>query len=196
MVSFEGESCHNPACSAVYVRMNDPFQTFESHRQLLFGVAYRMLGSRADAEDILQDAYLRWHSDAAHDIRSPESWLVTTVTRLCIDQLRLARSSRKDASADGESEQRLYSLDAWQETPYYSDRERAALEWTQAVTDLSNGHASDSVYEKVRAHFSEDEIVALTLAIAMINSWNRLNVAFRTEAGGYRPGMFNQLRTA
>jgi len=52
------------------------------------------------------------------------------------------------------------------------------------------------VYEKVRAHFSEDEIVALTLAIAMINSWNRLNVAFRTEAGGYRPGMFNQLRTA
>lgn len=102
----------------------------------------------------------------------------------------------KDARADGESEQRLYSLDAWQETPYYSDRERAALEWTEAVTDLSSGHASDSVYEKVRAHFSEDEIVALTLAIAMINSWNRLNVAFRTEAGGYRPGMFNQLRTA
>jgi AhpD family alkylhydroperoxidase len=102
----------------------------------------------------------------------------------------------KDARADGESEQRLYSLDAWQETPYYSDRERAALGWTEAVTDLSDGHASDSVYEKVRAHFSEDEIVALTLAIAMINSWNRLNVAFRTEAGGYRPGMFNQLRTA
>jgi AhpD family alkylhydroperoxidase len=102
----------------------------------------------------------------------------------------------KDARAEGESEQRLYSLDAWQETPYYSDRERAALEWTEAVTNLSDGHASDSVYEKVLAHFSENEIVALTLAIAMINSWNRLNVAFRTEAGGYRPGMFNQLRTA
>jgi AhpD family alkylhydroperoxidase len=102
----------------------------------------------------------------------------------------------KDARADGESEQRLYSLDAWAETPYYSDRERAALAWTEAVTDLNDGHASDSVYEKVRAHFSEDEIVALTLAIAMINSWNRLNVAFRTEAGGYRAGMFSQLRTA
>src|SRR5580658_9619145 len=78
----------------------------------------------------------------------------------------------KDARADGESEQRLYSLDAWHEAPYYSDRERAALEWTEAVTTLSNGHAPDSVYEKVRAHFREDEIVALTLSIAMINAWN------------------------
>jgi AhpD family alkylhydroperoxidase len=102
----------------------------------------------------------------------------------------------KDARADGESEQRLYSLDAWQEAPYYSERERAALEWTEALTTLSNGHASDSVYERVRAYFSEDEIVALTLAIAMINCWNRMSVAFRTEAGGYRPGMFNNLRTA
>jgi AhpD family alkylhydroperoxidase len=102
----------------------------------------------------------------------------------------------KDARADGESEQRLYSLDAWHEAPYYNDRERAALEWTEAVTTLSNGHAPDSVFEKVRAHFREDEIVALTLSIAMINAWNRLNVAFRTEAGGYRPGMFNDLHTA
>jgi AhpD family alkylhydroperoxidase len=102
----------------------------------------------------------------------------------------------KDARDDGESEQRLYSLDAWHEAPYYSDRERAALEWTEAVTTLSNGHAPDSVYEKVRAHFREDEIVPLTLSIAMINAWNRLNVAFRTEAGGYRPGMFNDLHTA
>lgn len=102
----------------------------------------------------------------------------------------------KDARAEGESEQRLYSLDAWQEAPYYSDRERAALEWTEAVTSLSNGHAPDSVYEKVRAQFREDEIVALTLSIAMINAWNRLNVAFRTEAGGYRPGMFNDLHAA
>jgi AhpD family alkylhydroperoxidase len=101
----------------------------------------------------------------------------------------------KDARAEGETEQRLYSLDAWQEAPYYSERERAALEWTEAVTTLSNGHVPDGIYEKVRAHFSEDEIVALTFAIAMINSWNRLNVAFRTEAGGYRPGMFNGLRT-
>jgi RNA polymerase sigma-70 factor (ECF subfamily) len=75
--------------------MNDPSLTFESHRQRLFGVAYRMLGSRAEAEDILQEAYLRWHGVAAGEVRSPESWLVTTVTRLCIDHLRLARTSRE-----------------------------------------------------------------------------------------------------
>jgi AhpD family alkylhydroperoxidase len=99
----------------------------------------------------------------------------------------------KDARADGETEQRLYSLDAWEEGPYYSDRERAALKWTEAVTLLNDGHVPDSVYENVRAQFSENEIAALTLAVAMINTWNRLNVAFRTEAGGYRPGMFKGL---
>ena len=75
--------------------MNDPVLTFESHRQRLLGVAYRMLGSRAEAEDIVQEAYLRWHGVAAADVRSPEGWLVTTVTRLCIDHLRLARTSRE-----------------------------------------------------------------------------------------------------
>ena len=99
----------------------------------------------------------------------------------------------KDARADGETEQRLYSLDAWEEAPYYSERERAALEWTEAVTLLNNGHVPDSTFERVRAHFGEAEIAALTLAIAMINSWNRLNAALRTEAGGYRPGMFKGL---
>jgi AhpD family alkylhydroperoxidase len=101
----------------------------------------------------------------------------------------------KDARADGETEQRLYSLDAWEEAPYYNERERAALEWTEAVTLLSSGHVPDSTYERVRPHFNEAEIAALTLAIAMINSWNRLNVALRTEAGGYRPGMFKGLHT-
>ena len=99
----------------------------------------------------------------------------------------------KDARADGETEQRLYSLDAWEEAPYYNERERAALEWTEAITLLSNGHVPDSTYERVRPHFNEAEIAALTLAVAMINSWNRLNVALRTEAGGYRPGMFKGL---
>ena len=75
--------------------MNDPVLTFESHRQRLLGIAYRMLGSRAEAEDILQEAYLRWHGVAADEVRSPEGWLVTTVTRLCIDHLRLARTSRE-----------------------------------------------------------------------------------------------------
>src|ERR1700724_4841920 len=70
-------------------------QSFEAHRRSLVGLAYRMLGSRAEAEDIVQEAYLRWHGVAAADVRSPEGWLVTTVTRLCIDHLRLARTSRE-----------------------------------------------------------------------------------------------------
>ena len=100
----------------------------------------------------------------------------------------------KDARADGETEQRLYSLDAWEEAPYYSEA-RARERWNgpRAITLLNNGHVPDSTYERVRAHFSEAEIAALTLAVATINSWNRLNVALRTEAGGYRPGMFKGL---
>jgi len=100
----------------------------------------------------------------------------------------------KDARAEGETEQRLYSLNAWRETPFFSDRERAALEWTEAVTLVSTTHVPDDVCEAVRAHFSEDEIKTLTLAVAMINAWNRLNVAFRTVAGDYHPGMFRTLR--
>ena len=100
----------------------------------------------------------------------------------------------KDARAEGETEQRLYGLDAWRETPYFSDRERAALAWTEAVTLVSTTHVPDEVYEEVRAQFSEDEIKTLTLAVAMINTWNRLNVAFRTVPGDYKPGMFRALR--
>jgi AhpD family alkylhydroperoxidase len=96
----------------------------------------------------------------------------------------------KDARAEGETEQRLYSLDAWRETPFYSDRERAALEWTEAVTLIATTHAPDEAYEAVRAHFSEDELKTLTLAIGMINIWNRLNIAFRSVPGDYKPGMF------
>jgi AhpD family alkylhydroperoxidase len=100
----------------------------------------------------------------------------------------------KDARAAGETEQRLYGLEAWRESPYYSERERAALEWTEAVTLVSVTHVPDSVYEVVRAQFSEDEIKTLTLAASMINLWNRLNVALRTVPGGYQPGMFKALR--
>ena len=102
----------------------------------------------------------------------------------------------KDARAAGETEQRLYGLEAWRETPYYSERERAALEWTEAVTLVSATHVPDSVYEVVRAQFSEDEIKTLTLAAAMINMWNRLNVALRTVPGDYKPGMFREMRRA
>ena len=102
----------------------------------------------------------------------------------------------KDARAEGETEQRLYSLDAWRETPFYSDRERAALEWTEAVTLVATTHAPDEAYETVRAQFSEDELKTLTLAIAIINTWNRLNIAFRSVPGDYKPGMFRTFKQA
>jgi AhpD family alkylhydroperoxidase len=94
----------------------------------------------------------------------------------------------KDARAAGETEQRLYGLNAWRETPYYSARERAALEWTEALTLVTEGHVPDDVYERVRGEFSEDELAHLSLAIVAINSWNRLNVAARTVPGGYVAG--------
>lgn len=100
----------------------------------------------------------------------------------------------KDARAAGETEQRLYLLDAWHEAQHlYSERERAALEWSEALTQVSAGHAPDDAYERARAQFNDAELIGLTLAIAAVNSWNRMNIAFRTEAGGYRPGMFKKL---
>jgi AhpD family alkylhydroperoxidase len=93
----------------------------------------------------------------------------------------------KDLRASGEREQRLYSLDAWRECPYYTDRERAALEWTEAVTRVADGQVPDAVYEAVRPHFSEKELADLTLAIATINAWNRLSIAARLTPGTYQP---------
>lgn len=93
----------------------------------------------------------------------------------------------KDLRAIGENEQRLYSLDAWRECPFYSDRERAALQWTEAVTLISDGHVPDEVYEKVRLHFSEKELSDLTLAVATINGWNRLLISSRAVPAEYQP---------
>jgi len=93
----------------------------------------------------------------------------------------------KDLRAMGESEQRLYSLDAWRESPYYSDRERAALAWAESVTLIADGHVPDSVYEEVRPHFSEKELADLTLAVTTINAWNHLSIAARTVPGSYEP---------
>jgi AhpD family alkylhydroperoxidase len=92
----------------------------------------------------------------------------------------------KDARAAGETEQRLYGLNAWRETPFYTDRERAALAWTEAVTLIAEGHAPDDVYEEVRQRFKEEELVNLTLAIVAINGWNRLSIAFRVLPGSYQ----------
>jgi AhpD family alkylhydroperoxidase len=93
----------------------------------------------------------------------------------------------KDARAEGETEQRIYALDAWRETPFYNERERAALEWTEAVTNVQEGHVPDAVFEAVRAQFSERELADLTLAVAAINSWNRLSIALRAVPGTYKP---------
>lgn len=91
----------------------------------------------------------------------------------------------KDARARGEAEQRLYLLTAWREAPCYSPRERAALAWTEAVTQIGGGEVSDEIYAAAREHFGEKALVDLTLAIIAINGWNRMNVAFRTTVGEY-----------
>ena len=93
----------------------------------------------------------------------------------------------KDARALGESEQRLYGLSAWRESPYYTARERAALEWTEAVTLVAEGHVPDHVYDAVRSHFSERELVELTWAVASINAWTRVAISMRSVPGAYRP---------
>ena len=92
----------------------------------------------------------------------------------------------KDARARGETEQRLYLLNAWREAPFYTERERAALEWAESVTLITEGHVPDEVYERVRAHFTERELADLTLAVVAINGWNRLSISFRVPAGSYK----------
>ena len=91
----------------------------------------------------------------------------------------------KDARKAGETEQRLYALSAWRETPFYTERERAALAWAEALTLISENDVPDSLYQATREQFNEEEIVALTMAIVAINSWNRLAIAFRSVPGTY-----------
>ena len=93
----------------------------------------------------------------------------------------------KDLRAGGETEQRLYLLEAWRESPFYTERERAALAWAESVTLLKDKEVPDEMFEQARSQFSEAELVNLTLAVVMINGWNRLNIAFRTTPGSYQP---------
>ena len=273
--------------------MVDGVTEFERYRSRLRGIAYRMLGSLDEAEDTVQKTYLRWHRADVDSIQSAEGWLVTAVTRLCIDRLRAAAVERKayigpwlpepwigigsadadpaiaaapdsrldraadlsmaflvmleqlrpderaafllrdvfeigyadiasalgkgegacrqivrrargrvreggskfvvsetarhqllqhtrDARARGETEERLYLLAAWRESPLYSERERAALAWTEALTLVSQTHAPDAVYGEARRHFSEEELVKLTVAVGLINTWNRIAIGFRS----------------
>jgi AhpD family alkylhydroperoxidase len=93
----------------------------------------------------------------------------------------------KDARHAGETEQRIYALNAWRETPFFTDRERAALEWTEAVTRVGDSHVPDDLYERVARQFDEAELVALTFGVIVINSWNRLSISFRPPVGSYQP---------
>ena len=95
----------------------------------------------------------------------------------------------KDARAHGETEQRLYAVSAWRETPFFTDRERAALAWAEAVTAC---HVPDETYARVKAQFTDEELVDLTLVVSTINTWNRFNIAFHNQAavGTYRVGQF------
>ena len=93
----------------------------------------------------------------------------------------------KDARAMGETEQRLFGLNAWRETPFFSERERAALEWTEAITRIADNHVPDELYDRVRHHFNEQQLVALTFAATVINAWNRLAITFRVPVGTYQP---------
>jgi len=93
----------------------------------------------------------------------------------------------KDLRAAGETEQRLYGLDAWRESPYYTDRERAALAWAEAVTLVADSHVPDEVFDEARRHFSDKELADLTLGVVAINGWNRLSIAYRTTPGTYQP---------
>ena len=103
------------------------------------------------------------------------------VCAYCIDM------HSKDLRAAGESEQRLYLLNAWRDAPFYSDRERAALAWAEAVTLVTEGHVPNEVYEQTRSQFTDEELVNLTLAVVTINGWNRFSIAFRSVAGTYQP---------
>jgi len=93
----------------------------------------------------------------------------------------------KDARAQGETEQRIYALNAWRETPFFTEKERAALAWTESVTQVSTSHVPNEVYDSVRQYFDEKEIVNITTAIVAINGWNRLGVSFRAVPGAYQP---------
>lgn len=138
-------------------------------------------------------------SEGVENLRKLEAYIKSTGLEPDLLELVKLRASQingcaycidmhtKDARSRGESEQRLYGVNAWRETPFYSERERAALAWAEAVTKISEGLVPDDVYDQVTKHFTEKEWVDLTLAVIAINSWNRLAVSFRTPPGSYQP---------
>jgi AhpD family alkylhydroperoxidase len=138
-------------------------------------------------------------SEPVKILRSLEAYLRTSSIEAPLFELVKLRASQingcaycidmhtKDARAAGETEQRLYCLSAWRECPFYTDRERAALAWTEAVTLITDGHVPDEVFATARAAFSEKELVDLNFAVIAINAWNRLAIPFRAVPGHYQP---------
>ena len=127
------------------------------------------------------EQYVR-HSGLEHSLIELVKTRVSQINgcAYCIDM------HTKDARAAGESEQRLYGLSAWRETPFYSERERAALEWAETLTLISENDVPDELYNSVREQFSEEELVKLSLAVIAINGWNRLAIPFRSVPGSYQ----------
>ncbi len=142
--------------------------------------------------------YQKYALDAQHAMYALEKYIATCGLDHKLIHLLKMRASQingcafcidmhsKDARALGETEQRLYALDAWRETPFYTDRERAALEWTESLTLVSQTHVPDEVFETVKKHFSEKEIVDLTFLITTINAWNRIAISARAVPGLYK----------
>ena len=143
--------------------------------------------------------YLKSARGAYHAMLGIEHYLqqcgleesLQNLIKLCVSQINgcayCIDMHWKDLKAAGESEQRLYGLDAWEESPYYTERERAALTWAESVTNIQEGHVPDGVFERVKEFFNDKELADLTLAVTAINSWNRLSIAARTVPGTYQP---------
>ena len=129
------------------------------------------------------EKYVRQTSGLEHSLLELVKMRVSQINgcAYCLDM------HSKDARAAGETEQRLYVLPAWRETDFYTERERAALAWAEALTQLAGHEVSDELYEQVHRQFDDKAIVDLTLAIIGINGWNRLAIPFRAEAGIYQP---------
>lgn len=142
--------------------------------------------------------YARVSPDALKAMRELEKYLSASGLERPLSELVKIRASQingcaycldmhtKDARKAGETEQRLYALSAWRETPFFTERERAALEWTETLTLISEHDIPDSLYDRVHHHFDEEEMVALSMAIVAINGWNRLAISFRTVPGTYK----------
>lgn len=144
----------------------------DMNRHLGSGMARAMLALSSEVEASLERRLIELVKIRASQING---------CAYCIDM------HTKEARLAGETEQRIYALSAWRETPFFNERERAALEWTEAVTRVADTHVPDEIHERVASHFNEDELVALTFAVIVINSWNRLAVSFRVPVGSYQP---------